>query len=96
MAVYFFAMYLMGASLGPVGTGALSDALAARAAAAAGHAVIDDRSRAVGLQQALYVVPALCALLSAVLYAASRALRADRQTLRDWMSLESKELQTSA
>jgi predicted MFS family arabinose efflux permease len=36
MAVYFCAMYLMGASLGPVGTGVLSDRLAARAAAAAG------------------------------------------------------------
>jgi predicted MFS family arabinose efflux permease len=93
MAVYFFAMYLLGASLGPVGTGALSDAFAARAAAAAGSPVIDERARAAGLQQALYLVPALCALLSVVLFAAARTLRRDRRVLRDWMSLQEKGLQ---
>ncbi len=89
MAVYFFAMYLLGASLGPVGTGALSDVLAARAA---GSAVVDERARAVGLLQALYVVPILSALLAAVLFAASRAVKRDRAALRDWISLNNKEL----
>jgi MFS family permease len=95
MAVYFFAMYLLGASLGPVATGALSDALASRAAASAGSALVDERSRALGLQRALYVVPALSAGLSAVLFAASRAVRRDRQALRDWMSLQNKDLRAA-
>jgi predicted MFS family arabinose efflux permease len=92
MAVYFFAMYLLGASLGPVGTGALSDVLASRAAAAAGATVVDERARAVGLHQALYVVPALSAALAAVLGAASRAVKRDRRALRDWIALSGKDL----
>ena len=92
MAVYFFAMYLLGASLGPVGTGALSDALAARAAAAAGSGLVDERARAVGLHQALYVVPLLSALLAVVLWAASRAVKRDRAVLRAWISLNTKDL----
>jgi predicted MFS family arabinose efflux permease len=86
MAVYFFAMYVLGASLGPVATGALSDALAVRDAAASGAAVVGEASRAAGLQGALYVVPALCAVLAAVLLAASRASIRDRRQLVDWMA----------
>jgi hypothetical protein len=73
-----------------VGTGALSDALAARAAAAAGSAVVDERARAAGLQQALYVVPILSAALAAVLWAASRAVKRDRAALRAWIALNTK------
>ena len=51
MAVYFCAMYLMGASLGPVGTGVLSDRLAARAAAAAGSPAATEAFRAQGLHE---------------------------------------------
>lgn len=94
MAVYFFAMYLLGASLGPVGTGALSDILAARAATASGAAVVDESARAVGLHQALFIVPVLCTALSIVLWAAARTVRRDRQALHDWMSLQEKGLQT--
>jgi predicted MFS family arabinose efflux permease len=87
MAVYFFAMYLLGASLGPVGTGALSDALASRAASLAGAAAIDERARAAGLHQALYLLPALSAMLAVVLWAGSRTVKRDKQALRDWMLL---------
>ena len=96
MAVYFFAMYLLGASLGPVGTGALSDALAARAASLAGAAAIDERARAAGLHQALYLVPFLSAMLGVVLWAGSRAVKRDKQALRAWMSLNKNQLQPSA
>ncbi|HVR70528.1 MAG TPA: MFS transporter [Vicinamibacteria bacterium] len=96
MAVYFFAMYLLGASLGPWGTGLLSDALAARAAAESGALLVDERARAVGLHQALYVVPVLSALLSAVLFAASRTVERDRAALRDWISLTTKDLHESS
>ncbi len=90
MAVYFFAMYALGAVLGPVGTGWLSDWLAARAAGQAGAAVVvaddgklmlTDAFRAIGLHQAMYVVPVLCSVLVLVLFAASRTVSADRKRL---------------
>src|SRR5205085_2139355 len=50
MAIYFMAMYLCGASFGPLLTGRLSDLLAHRAAALAGSPVVRETFRAVGLQ----------------------------------------------
>ena len=85
MAAYFCAMYLMGASLGPVGTGVLSDRLAARAAAAAGSPVVTETFRAQGLQRAMYVVPALSVVLAVVLFAGARASVRDRRALTSWM-----------
>jgi predicted MFS family arabinose efflux permease len=85
MAVYFCAMYVMGASLGPVGTGLLSDRLAARAAAAAGSPALNESFRAQGLYQAMYVVPALSVALALVLFAGARASVRDRRALTSWM-----------
>jgi MFS family permease len=85
MAVYFCAMYLMGASLGPVGTGLLSDRLAARAAAAAGSPAVSETFRAQGLFQAMYVVPALSVVLALVLFTGARASVRDRRALTSWM-----------
>ncbi len=73
MAAYYTAMYLGGGSLGPLLTGGLSDFLARRAA---GAAVISETARAVGLRQAMYVVPALSLALAAVLWAAARSAAA--------------------
>lgn len=90
MALYFFAMYVLGASLGPYGTGVLSDYFTARAAASAGVAAATPQAlepfRAEGLRSAMYVIPALGALLTLVLFAASRTVTKDAQRLRDWMS----------
>jgi MFS family permease len=77
MAVYFLGMYLAGGSYGPLLTGYLSDRLAERAAQAAGSSVVTDVFRAVGLQQALLVIPVLSVLLAAVLYAGSRRIVRD-------------------
>ena len=85
MAVYFCAMYVMGASLGPVGTGLLSDRLAARAAAAAGSPVVTEAARAQGLHEAMYIVPVLSVILAAVLFAGARASVRDRRALTSWM-----------
>jgi predicted MFS family arabinose efflux permease len=85
MALYFFAMYLLGASLGPVGTGVLSDRLAARAAAAAGAPAVSEAFRAQGLHQAMYIVPALTLILALVLAAGARAAVRDRRALTAWM-----------
>jgi predicted MFS family arabinose efflux permease len=77
MAVYFMAMYMCGASFGPLLTGRLSDFLAHRAAAQAGSNALTDASRAIGLQQAMLIIPVLSVALAAVLYAGSRAIVTD-------------------
>ena len=77
MAVYFLAMYLCGASFGPLITGRLSDYLAHRAAHAPGSAVVGETFRAIGLHQAMYVIPVMSAGLALVLYAGSRTIAAD-------------------
>jgi len=77
MAIYFMAMYMCGASFGPVLTGRLSDFLAHRAAAQAGFANVTEALRAVGLQQAMLIIPVLSFVLAAVLYAGSRTIVTD-------------------
>jgi MFS family permease len=77
MAVYFMAMYMCGASFGPLLTGKLSDLMARRAADAAGSARVTEAFKAIGLQQAMFILPVLCLLLAAVLYGGSRTIVAD-------------------
>jgi len=71
MAAYYMAMYLCGASLGPMATGKLSDWLAGRAAAA-GSAL--EAARAAGLHRAMYSIPVLALALAFVLWRAARAV----------------------
>lgn len=77
MAIYFMLMYMCGASFGPLLTGTISDLMARRAADAAGSAVITEAFRAIGLQQAMLVIPILALLLAGVLYAGSRTIGGD-------------------
>jgi MFS family permease len=74
MAVYFLFMYLLGASFGPYLTGKLSDLMARRAATAAGSPVITEAFKAVGLQQAMFVIPVLSVALGLVLWAGSKTM----------------------
>ncbi|HLW53965.1 MAG TPA: MFS transporter [Candidatus Angelobacter sp.] len=74
MAIYFLFMYLGGASFGPQLTGKLSDHLAHRAAIAAGSSGMTEAARAVGLQEAMLVIPILCLALALVLWAGSRSM----------------------
>ena len=89
MALYFFAMYVLGASLGPVGMGFLSSHFTRNAALAA-H-VTDTSFQALrpfaaeGLHSALYVVPMFSVLLGLVLFAASRTVAGDMEKLQIWM-----------
>jgi MFS family permease len=88
MALYFFAMYLVGGAFGPTVTGKLGDLFAKRAMVAAGVAAsttpVPDQFREIGLHEAFYIVPALCAALGIVLFAASRTVAADMRRLSDW------------
>src|SRR4029077_12076531 len=77
MAIYFMAMYMCGASLGPLLTGKLSDVLAHRAAALAGSATVTETFRATGLQQAMLIIPVLCIALAVVLFMGSRTIITD-------------------
>ena len=84
MAIYFMAMYLCGASFGPLLTGRVSDLLAHRAAVLAGSPVLTEAFRAVGLQQAMLIIPIFSMVLAGVLYMGSRTIIADiarRETL---------------
>jgi MFS family permease len=85
MALYFFAMYLLGAALGPFATGWISDHFARRAAAADGAQEPGAWHQAVGLHDAMGVVPLLALVLVVVLFAASRTVRRDHERLAEWM-----------
>ena len=76
MGTYFMAMYLCGASFGPLVTGRLSDHFA-RLAAGAG--AVTESARALGLRQAMYLIPACSLVLAAVLWAGAGAMNAAAQ-----------------
>ncbi len=76
MALYFFAMYVLGASFGPLATGMLSDHFTRAAAAGATNL---EPFRGAGLHSAMYVVPVLCVLLAFVLFAATRTVARDME-----------------
>jgi MFS family permease len=77
MAIYFMAMYMCGASFGPLLTGRLSDFLAHRAALQANSGIVTEALKAIGLQQAMLIIPVLSLVLAAVLYAGSRTMAAE-------------------
>lgn len=87
MAVYFFAMYLLGGSLGPYATGLLSDFFTKRAASVAGMMETTQTAlepfRAEGLHNAMYAIPILVVVLTLVLLAASRALKIEVHAAQD-------------
>ena len=89
MALYFFAMYVLGASLGPIGMGFLSSHFTRQAALNAGVTETTFQAlrpfAAEGLHSALYVVPVLGVLLGVVLFAASRTVAKDMEKLQRWM-----------
>ena len=77
MALYFFAMYVLGASFGPLATGFLSDYFTRRTAA--GRPL--EPFRGAGLHSAMYVIPILSVLLALVLFAATRTVGRDMERL---------------
>ncbi len=82
VALYFFAMYVLGASAGPVTTGWLSDHFARQAMLSAGSAEMREAFKAAGLHAAMFIIPLLAGACALVLYAASRTVGRDVQRLR--------------
>jgi MFS family permease len=77
VALYFFAMYVLGASFGPIALGAISDFFARRAMTAAGATEMAEPFRAAGLHDAMFVIPTVALLAALVLFAASRTVTSD-------------------
>jgi predicted MFS family arabinose efflux permease len=77
VSLYFFGMYVLGASFGSTIMGALSDFFAQRAMQAAGASEMALAFKAAGLRSAMYVIPALMLACSATLFFASRTVVAD-------------------
>ncbi|HEY2678352.1 MAG TPA: MFS transporter [Steroidobacteraceae bacterium] len=77
VALYFCCMYLLGASLGPVGTGYLSDHFAKKAMHDAGAGAMTEVYKAIGLHHAMYAIPILALAAAVVLFAASRTMEKD-------------------
>ena len=77
VAIYFCAMYVLGASFGPLGLGMLSDHFAHQAMRDAGASAMAESFKAVGLHHAMYAIPVLAVLASLMLFAASRTVESD-------------------
>jgi len=77
VAIYFCCMYILGASMGPVGTGLLSDHFARKAMIDAGASSMTEAFKATGLHSAMYIIPILALAAAAVLFAASRTVDKD-------------------
>jgi MFS family permease len=86
MAIYFCAMYFLGAVFGPLATGWASDHFAQQAAEADGITLPTDLHKAVGLHDAMYLIPALGTVLVLVLFIASRTVKGDYQRLHGSLS----------
>ena len=59
VALYFCFMYILGASMGPWATGCLSDHFAHKAMTDAGASVMTEAFKAIGLHNAMYIIPIL-------------------------------------
>jgi MFS family permease len=82
MALYFFAMYVLGGSFGTTILGKLSDHYATRAMEQAGATAMEPAFRAAGLHDAFYVVPLVSLLLTLVLLAGARTIANDMDKLQ--------------
>ncbi len=82
VALYFFAMYLLGAAFGPVIVGTLSDRMATAAMQAAGATAMTDAFKATGLHTAMYVIPVVLIATSLVLFAAARTVGPDMERMQ--------------
>jgi MFS family permease len=86
MAVFFAVSYVLGGSVGPVLTGALSDSAAKAAMAAAGATQMTDQFKGIGLHEALIVVPIALVISGLAMLVASRTFSKDAAAMRSQMS----------
>jgi MFS family permease len=82
VALYFAGMYLLGGAFGPVVVGGLSDALAKAAMTTAGATEMTDAFRAVGLHDAMYLIPVALILTAVFVFFASRTFAEDSRRMQ--------------
>jgi hypothetical protein len=64
--------------------------MARHAATAAGSPVLTEAAKAIGLQQAMLIIPALAIALAVVLFAGARTIGADMERQLSTLSAESR------
>lgn len=82
MAVYFACMYILGGAFGPIVVGALSDHFSQAAMLASGSAVMTEHFKAVGLHNALFVIPVALFFIAVFVYLSSRSFVQDTRRLQ--------------
>lgn len=82
VAMYFFAMYVFGASFGPVIVGTVSDRMAESAMRDAGATTMTEAFKAAGLHSAMYLIPVVLLATGLVLAAGSRAVGGDMERMQ--------------
>ena len=87
MALFFAALYLLGGGLGPLAVGLLSDRFSEAAMLAAGASEMSEAFRAVGLHDAMYLIPIALLVTMLALLQASRVFAADAERMRADMAL---------
>lgn len=85
MALFFAGLYLLGGGLGPVVVGLLSDHFAHSAMAAAGAEQMSEVYKAVGLHDAMYLIPVALLMTLVFLYLASRCFSRDAARMKAGM-----------
>jgi MFS family permease len=85
MALFFAGLYLLGGGLGPVVVGLLSDHFAHSAMAAAGATQMAEAYKAVGLHDAMYLIPVALFMTLVFLFVASRCFSRDALRMKAGM-----------
>ncbi|TWC43113.1 putative MFS family arabinose efflux permease [Pseudomonas sp. SJZ079] len=85
MALFFAGLYLLGGGLGPIAVGLLSDYFANAAMLAAGATQMSETFKAVGLHDAMYLIPVALFLTMLALVQASRCFTRDAARMRTGM-----------
>ncbi|ARU89307.1 MFS transporter [Pseudomonas sp. M30-35] len=88
IALFFAGLYLLGGGLGPLAVGLLSDHFAQTAMLAAGASEMTEAFKAVGLHDAMYLIPVALFLTMLALIQASRCFAADAQRMQHKMSVD--------
>jgi len=85
MALFFAGLYLLGGGLGPVVVGGLSDHFAHTAMQAAGAEQMTEAFKAVGLHDAMYLIPVALLLTMVFLFLAARCFVRDAKRMKEGM-----------
>ena len=86
MALFFAGLYLLGGGLGPLAVGMLSDHYSHAAMLAAGASEMNETFKAVGLHNAMYLIPVALMLTMVALLQASRCFVADAAKMQQGMT----------